>query len=67
MDAANAARIAAKEAERSAAFAEIDRRTNVETMNRGELERAVPGYLKMRDIADGLHKKALEQLAGIAA
>ena len=64
IDAKNAARVAAREAARAAETAELVRSTTVETMNREELEAALPGYLKMRNMADGLYKEALERLAG---
>ena len=68
IDAENAAKDAAREAEREAkhkaTMAEMLRSHTVETMTREELEAALPGYLKMRDIADGLYKEALERLAG---
>ena len=68
IDVENAAKAAAREAEREAAhkatMAEMVRSHTVETMTREELEAALPGYLKMRDIADGLYKEALERLAG---
>jgi hypothetical protein len=41
--------------------------TYIETMTREELEAALPGYLRMRDIADDLHNEALERLAGDVA
>ena len=45
-------------------MAKMLRSHTVETMTRAELEAVLPQYLKMRDIADGLHKDALERLAG---
>jgi hypothetical protein len=71
IDAENAAGVAAREAEREAkhkaTMTEMMRSHTVETMTREELAAALPGYLKMRDIADSLHKDALERLAGMAA
>ena len=45
-------------------MAEMLRSHTVETMTREELAAALPGYLKMREIADNLHREALERLAG---
>jgi hypothetical protein len=68
IDAENAAGDAAREAEREAkhkaTMGEMLRSHTVETMTREELEAALPRYLKMREIADGLYKEALERLAG---
>jgi hypothetical protein len=60
-------RVAAREAEQAAEMDELVRATTVETMNRKELERSATGFLEMRDLADSLHKKVLERLAGDVA